>query len=106
MSFAYAAVTPPADYRCSECGADKCKLWREYQTMMPSLFCGPCALQKQGKSGPIDAVGVRRDIYGPTDTIGWLVPAVPDEQGVGYWGYTSVPTEGCDWWRALPLAAP
>jgi hypothetical protein len=21
-----------------------------------------------------------------TDTIGWYVPAIPDEKGVGYWG--------------------
>jgi hypothetical protein len=37
-----------------------------------------------------------------TDSIGWYVPAVPDEEGVGYWGYGSVPPEGVAWWRGLP----
>ena len=40
--------------------------------------------------------------YGRTCQIGWYVPAIPDEEGLGYWGYTSVPQEGIDWWQALP----
>ncbi len=30
-----------------------------------------------------------------------MIPAVPDDDG-GYWGYSSVPEEGCVWWRKLP----
>jgi hypothetical protein len=37
-----------------------------------------------------------------SDQIGWYVPAIPDMEGVGYWGYTSVPQAGIDWWRKLP----
>ena len=37
-----------------------------------------------------------------TDQIGWYVPAVPDEQGMGYYWYTTVPPEGCEWWDRLP----
>jgi hypothetical protein len=38
-----------------------------------------------------------------SDQIGWLVPAVPTEDGETYWGYTSVPADGCSWWYALPV---
>ena len=37
-----------------------------------------------------------------TDQIGWLVPAVPSEEGDTFWGYMSVPQAGCDWWDRLP----
>jgi hypothetical protein len=30
-----------------------------------------------------------------------MVPAVPTEDGE-MWGYTSVPEEGCVWWKKLP----
>jgi hypothetical protein len=30
-----------------------------------------------------------------------MVPAIPDNGGE-YWGYTSVPEEGCLWWQKLP----
>lgn len=36
-----------------------------------------------------------------TDQIGWRVPAVPTEDGT-YWGYSSVPTPGVNWWKKLP----
>lgn len=39
-----------------------------------------------------------------TDQIGWRVPAVPTQEGDTFWGYTSVPEDGCDWWRKLPVA--
>ncbi len=39
---------------------------------------------------------------GRTDQIGWRVPAVPTEDGEGFWGYSSVPDDGVKWWRALP----
>jgi hypothetical protein len=39
--------------------------------------------------------------WGDTDSLGWLVPAVPTEEGDTYWGYTSVPAMGCLWWRSL-----
>ena len=36
-------------------------------------------------------------------SIGWLVPAVPTEEGNTFWGYTSVPYQGVYWWDNLPL---
>ncbi|HOI96943.1 MAG TPA: hypothetical protein PLA19_00355 [Candidatus Pacearchaeota archaeon] len=39
---------------------------------------------------------------GEGDQIGWLIPAVPAEGNDTYWGYTSVPQAGCNWWDKLP----
>lgn len=98
----YASGLTPPEYKCSLCGKTGVKLWRPYQTMCPDLFCAECAAKDQGKDiSTMDAKGLRHDGRVPTDTIGWLVPAVPDEEGTGYWGYTSVPAEGVEWWQAL-----
>ena len=50
----------------------------------------------------VDADGRRQSRYGKTDQIGWLIPAVPVEEGGTYWGYTSVPEPGVKWWRSVP----
>lgn len=96
---------PPLGYRCSTCGARNCKLWREYQTFADrtQLLCCDCA----GKSQRRDVSGIRYDgktrgPFGWSDQIGWLVPAVPHEEGDTFWGYTSVPDAGVRWWKALP----
>lgn len=99
----YSSTTTPPEYKCGDCGTTGVKLWREYQTMQPNLFCAHCAAKDQGKSiSGIDANGMRPSDLDQTDQIGWLVPAVPDEEGVGYWGYTSVPEAGVNWWKKLP----
>lgn len=106
----YRAGSIPSNYVCSRCGAKKVKLWRQYNTLADhiELLCGPCALEDQDKEGPIDGDGKRMDdIVGqPCDQIGWLVPAIPDEDNYTFWGYTSVPASGVRWWRALPLQEP
>ena len=103
------------EYTCTKCGATGVKLWREYQTCQTQLFCAPCALVDQKKEGPVDStgkipsyfvLGQERHYHGLTDQIGWLVPSVPVPQGDGFWGYTSVPDEGCRWWRELPTDPP
>lgn len=105
----YTSTTPPAGYRCTTCGAHGCKLWREYQTFLEhqTLECCDCAGKSQQRDvSTIDAIGKRTDEHGlRTDTIGWRVPAVPTEDGSTFWGYTSVPSEGVDWWRRLPTRA-
>ncbi|PLX25961.1 hypothetical protein C0580_00915, partial [Candidatus Parcubacteria bacterium] len=51
----------------------------------------------------IDEEGLRDSEYGGrTDQIGWRVPAIPTEGFYTYWGYTSVPGPGVEWWRNLP----
>jgi hypothetical protein len=123
----YASATVPAEYHCGKCGAHGVKLWRDYQTFMShqSLLCAACACVEQSngvrafivKDRPIG--GGRIDVYLRSDLIklddsvryygdqiGWRVPAVPTEDGDSFWGYTSVPDEGCQWWYRLPLEAP
>lgn len=111
----YASNKIPDDYVCGGCGASNCKLWRQYNTFLDrlNLLCATCAGKDQDKDvSTLDSDG--RYIHAEdldqngdilehrTDSIGWLVPAVPTEEGDTYWHYTSVPDEGVDWWRQLP----
>ena len=104
----YTSKIPPSAYRCGTCGAHGCKLWREYQTCADytELLCCDCAGKNQQKDvSTIDAEGKRETELGRTDQIGWLVPAVPTEDGTTFWGYTSVSPQGCKWWYSLPTRA-
>lgn len=102
----YASGIAPSKYRCSTCDAHGVKLWREYQTFAnnTTLECAACVLRSQKKKGPVDRDGrIPDELSGDkTDAIGWRIPAVPTEEGDTYWGYSSVPKAGCDWWRKLP----
>lgn len=86
----------PSDYVCGKCGADGVKLWRKSATSEPvheqPLLCGDCTVVEQ--KHPLD--------LSESDQCWGRCPAVPDLRG-GWWGYTSVPAEGCAWWKALPL---
>lgn len=86
----------PADYVCGGCGAEGVKLWRKSATSEPvheqPLLCGDCTVKEQ--KHPLN-LAEGDQCYG-------RCPAVPDLRG-GWWGYTSVPAEGCAWWKALPL---
>lgn len=100
-AFKYEDGKIPAGYHCEVCGAKDCRLWRKYQTFLDhqKLFCANCAENDQDKKLELDqAAG-----HITHDQIGWLVPAVPTEDGETYWGYTSVPSSGCEWWDALPI---
>ena len=102
----YSKIETPPNYVCSECGASGIKLWRDYQTFLEhqSLLCAKCAAKEQKKDiSDIDKDGRRKTEHGiRTDQIGWRVPAVPTEENDTYWGYCSVPSAGCEWWRRLP----
>ncbi len=100
----YSNALTPADYKCAKCGGTGCKLWREYQMFSPQLLCAGCACDDQKKTNNVDAEGWRTEDGRKLDQIGWYVPAVPTEDGIGYWGYSSVPEAGANWWRALPTA--
>jgi hypothetical protein len=87
----------PADYKCGDCGAKGVKLWRESHTFADNitLRCAACAEKNQKRTINL----------AEHDQCGWLVPAVPTlDPAAPWWGYTSVPAEGCAWWGALPLA--
>ena len=101
----YSSTAVSNGYECSSCGAVGCKLWRESYTFSSiELLCADCAAKNQGKSiEDIDADGRHSSNVGRrTDQIGWYVPAVPCEDSDGYWGYTSVPEAGVNWWKRLP----
>jgi len=57
-------------------------------------------MQENGKSDYIDSNG---QVMCATDSIGWRIPAVPTQEGDTYWGYSSVPQDGVEWWVRLPL---
>lgn len=89
-------------YQCTGCGVEGRKLWRQYSTLHIHLLCAECACKDQGKENTVGADGRRETDMGRTDQIGNLVPAVPWKEQDLFWGYTSVPQEDVDWWRALP----
>lgn len=98
MAFSYGDQRTPEGYRCGDCDADGVRLYRRYQTMLggKELRCRACALKEQRRDNPE---------HESEHTIGWLVAAVPTEDGSTYWGYTSVPDAGVDWWNRLPKTA-
>jgi hypothetical protein len=103
----YLMGTVPTTYKCNDCGATNCKLWREYNIFLShqTLRCAVCAGKDQKKSvKTIDINGKMLSKWtgSRTDQIGSLIPAVPTEENDTYWGYSSVPTNGCDWWKHLP----
>lgn len=107
--FAYARGPIPPGYKCAGCGDHGVKLWREYNTMACyiTLRCAACAVANQaGEIGPNTVIGDDGKCEAKhgyrTDQIGYLMPAVPTEDGETFWGYTSVPQPGVDWWKRLP----
>jgi hypothetical protein len=76
---------------------DKVHHWYRTATTKPGWWSG-----YDPKDGPpADAIETRTERE-KTDQIGWRVPAVPTEEGDTYWGYTSVPDPGVEWWQNLP----
>ncbi len=98
-SFKYSDGKTPEGYVC-KCGASNVRLYREYQTFLEyqELTCTMCAIARYNKS--------HKQSWEPEDknhSIGWLVAAVPTEDGTTFWGFTSVPQDGVDWWDKLPI---
>lgn len=93
------------NYRCARCGTSGCKLWRESYVMLNQveLLCANCTAKEENKEiSTMGPDGKWMSEWGPTDQIGSWLPAVPTEDGKTFWGYTSVPDAGCQWWRDLP----
>lgn len=93
-----------AQYKCEQCGVTGVKLWRQPQSAGP-LTCNVCLgveVDDQGRAElePIGDISFHGQV---SDQIkGWL-PAVPTESDdLGFWGYSSVPIRGVDWWKKLP----
>ena len=102
----YSSAVVPTNYACHKCGVTGVKLWREYQTFLnhQSLLCCKCSGEEQNKDvKSIDDRGrIESELGGRTDQIGWRIPAVPTKDNDTYWGYTSVPEDGVQWWKRLP----
>lgn len=95
----------PEGYVCS-CGAKGIRLYREYNTFVSAqeYSCRKCAIERYNK-GHSEPYGTPNKLFPINDKesqIGFLVAAVPTEDGETFWGYTSVPEDGCEWWYALP----
>lgn len=111
----YTTVTTPSSYKCGDCGAANVKLWRDYQTFLEhqTLRCADCAakkskkdissMQANGRYTVTEQLANGQEFSHTTDTIDWLIPAVPTEQNDTFWGYSSVPQDGCEWWERLPV---
>ena len=100
----------PVNYFCHECNKTGVKLWREYNTFadQTALLCAKHAATNQNKDiSNMDSKGKFIDKSykyetGKCDQIGWFVPAIPTEDEESFWGYTSVPQDGVEWWWNLP----
>ena len=97
MATSYASGKTAPGYVCSECGASGVRLYRPYSSSDPVLRCTGCALKNQNRDQPDQP---------SAHSIGWLVGAVPTECGESFWGYTSVPDAGVEWWNSLPVEVP
>ena len=107
----YETLVIPDSYKCSRCNLHGVKLWRQYNTFVDhlELLCWRCAdpASKPDNEGYVTDIdlNIRTDqLNDKVGHTGSLVPAVVTEEGVGFWGYTSVPIKGCAWWRALPTS--
>lgn len=113
----YLSNQVPDYYKCHTCNATNCKLWRDSGAVfMPvKLECVDCSIKSQSNprvtsyfskiaaSVQVAEDGTYNDTHGRTDQIGWRAPAVPTEDNDSYWGYTSTPQAGVNWWVKLPL---
>lgn len=101
--FSYTTESVPDNYRCGACGKSGVKLWGGYITY-EDLKCAACAMSDQKADVTLDVHGCHvADNGQPVDTIGWLVPAVPQVDDYStYWGYGSIPDAGYMWWSNLP----
>ena len=118
MSFSIDPVTTidyslrkvPSWYKCKVCEKTGAKLWRTLSTFLvdTTLLCVDCAIDRSGLHNGEDystmtEEGEHRGVTGFTDQLPFGVAAIPTEQGDTFWGYTSTPGDGVDWWKRLPL---
>ena len=95
-----------SEYVCSHCDVSGVKLWRGIGSA-DEKWCAACGMKQAGLKNTIGDDGRYEGEFGPSDQIYSsdkgqnLLPYIPTPDGET-WGYTSVPTEGCIWWRNLP----
>ena len=101
----YLGGAVPSSYTCCKCQAHGVKLWRDWQTFRARLLCVRCAAAETNT----DISQLRSDGSIPKEAsgqftckIGMRVPAVPSEDGYGWWGLGYIPNSGARWWLNLP----
>lgn len=84
----YASTDTPSSYVCGDCGKSGVKLWRDYQSFLrhQALRCVDCA----GAKANVDVSMMKadgQDSNNPeyTESIGWLIPAIPTQQNNTFW---------------------
>jgi len=78
-------------------------LYAEEEYMYRTAGMEPCHWKYYNPEDGIPPDAVETRTYrSRTDQIGWRVPAVPTEENDTFWGYSTVPQPGCDWWSNLP----
>lgn len=93
MKADYSQAGTPPEYVCGECGATGVKLWRPMNVLNPDLTCANC-MQANGMT--TNDIG---EWFGP---LGVMLPAIPSEDGTGFWGHGKIPARGARWWQNLP----
>lgn len=103
-AFTYRSNVTPKGYVCGPCGARGVRLYREYSTFLDHqvLRCRACVIVETG--GPYYAgdPGYAREHEHQLGQSRTLVLAVPTEDGETFWGYSSIPDAGVEWWNRLP----
>ena len=100
----YSKNITPESYVCSQCRATGIKLWRQSSTFLEhiELMCAECVCEHLNVDiSSMDDSGRVETEHGRTDQVGYMIPAVPTKDD-SFWGYTSVPEDGVNWWHNLP----
>ena len=106
----YSSREVPSWYKCKVCEKNGVKLWRNFSNFLvdTTLLCVNCAIARSGPHNGEDystmtEEGKHRGVTGLTDQLPFGVAAIPTMKGDTFWGYTSAPDDGVDWWTRLPL---
>ena len=95
-------------YHCARCLRMGIKLWRPSSTFAVELVCARCAAEEEHEETNVcvtmNAAGRHVNSLGwDTFQIGSYVPAIPTEDGFGYYWYSElIPAEASGWWQRLP----
>ena len=100
----YSSQSTPTGYLCGECKVTGVRLYREYNAFLSHqhLYCRACAIEETGGLYYNNDPFFRSDSEHQIGCSRTLIAAVPTVEGDTFWGFTSVPQEGVDWWNRLP----